>query len=156
MKLNLKCLKHESERDNVALLASYNDQSAAFNADCKALFEQIEEGISTTDGLGKMPLWDGYVGLKNYGRSVGTSAKRKMSQVRTGRGVCEFYAWLAAKKRPDIVVEFGAAFGASGMYWLAGLEQAGAGMLYSFEPNAVWCDHARRNFETVSPRFVLV
>jgi predicted O-methyltransferase YrrM len=36
-----------------------------------------------------------------------------------------FFAWLATARGAEIVVEVGTAFGISGMYWAAGLEQAG-------------------------------
>ena len=49
------------------------------------------------------------------------------------------------RKRPEIVVEFGAAFGASGMYWLAGLGATGHGRLFSFEPNPDWFPLAQAN-----------
>jgi len=155
VKLNLKCLKDASNRRNVALIQSYNAQEAGFVSDGQPVFEAIEATIADTDDKGKMPLWEGYQTIENYGRSVGKTAKRQMSQVRTGRAVCEFYAWLAARKKPEVVLEFGAAFGASGMYWLAGLEKARNGILYSFELNAIWCDIARGNFRSVSDRFCL-
>lgn len=155
MKLNLKCLKGDPANKNVTLLAGYNDQTAAYKARHKSEFVRIEATIEATDQKGKLPLWSGYRETETPGHDFGPNARRKMSQVRTGRASCIFYAWLVAQKQPDIVLEFGAAFGASGMYWLAGLEQTGKGTLFSYEPNPDWCPHARSNFQTVSDRFVL-
>ena len=59
------------------------------------------------------------------------------------------------QRRPATIVEFGAAFGVSGMYFTAGLEAAGSGHLYSFEINREWADIAERNIRSVSNRFTL-
>jgi predicted O-methyltransferase YrrM len=48
------------------------------------------------------------------------------------------FAWIAATRRPQMIVEFGTAFGISAMYWSAGLDQAGSGRLLTFEPNEIW------------------
>lgn len=116
----------------------------------------IEARIAETQSRGKLPLWDGYQGLANYGTRVGKGAARSVNEVRSGPGICRFYSWLVTRKAPEAVLEFGAAFGASGMYWLAGMEEAGQGRLYSFEPNALWCAIARENFAAVSTRATLV
>lgn len=154
MELSLKCIRTVGGK-NHELLTSYNDHQAGFYEDQKDLFSKIEKAISDTNDMGKMPLWKGYGDVPNYPTRVGPNAKRTMGQVRTTRGTCQFYAWLASKLKPQSVLEFGAAFGASGMYWLAGLEIAKAGTLFSFEPNEIWCDVARKNFEMVSDKFVL-
>jgi predicted O-methyltransferase YrrM len=57
--------------------------------------------------------------------------------------------------KPNAVLEFGAAFGASGMYWLARLSLYNRGKMYSFEPNEIWNPIARSNFGTVSDWHVL-
>lgn len=116
------------------------------------LFEPIEDQIHKTQQLGKQPLWDGYSDLQRYGRDVGPNAERSVKQVRSTPELCRFYAWLVTQKRPQAVLEFGAAFGVSGMYWLAGLEANQSGHLYSFEPNEVWFDIACENFAAVSSR----
>lgn len=67
----------------------------------------------------------------------------------------DLYAWLASSRRPSVIVEFGAAFGVSGMYWLAGLESAGRGHLYSSEINPAWAALAKENMAVVSNRFTL-
>ncbi|HEY2616211.1 MAG TPA: class I SAM-dependent methyltransferase [Acetobacteraceae bacterium] len=66
------------------------------------------------------------------------------------------FAWLAAARQPQAVVEIGTAFGISGMYWLAGLEIAGSGMLYTFEPNVDWASFAEANLKSISTRFLLI
>ena len=131
---------------------SWNGQSVADRR-----IRQIEDSIARTAQKGKLPLWEGYAALagSGYGRNVSDGAKRSINEVRSAKAICRFYAWLATRKRPEAILEFGAAFGASGMYWLAGLEENGAGTLHSFEPNQRWCEIARDNFATVSSRFVL-
>ena len=154
MKLNLKKVRGE-HGINDDLILSYNTQQAAVAASQQDMFAKIEQAISKTDERGKMPLWDGYDQIPNYATSTGPASKRKISQVRTGRGICQFYAWLAAQKKPETILEFGAAFGASGMYWLAGLAVSGKGQLVSFEPNELWCSIARENFKLISDQFLL-
>jgi predicted O-methyltransferase YrrM len=59
------------------------------------------------------------------------------------------------KRKPAIVVEFGSAFGVSGMYFASGLAEVKAGHLYSFEINHGWADIAERNIRSVSDRLTL-
>ncbi|CAN5310584.1 hypothetical protein BH10PSE9_BH10PSE9_21780 [soil metagenome] len=66
-----------------------------------------------------------------------------------------FYAWLAASRRPQVIVEFGTAFGVSGMYWLAGLKAATGGELLTFEPNTTWAAIADKNLAAISDRYTL-
>lgn len=117
--------------------------------------ELIESAARRTEDLGAMPLWAGYSELRDYPYAVGSGAQRTSEQVRTSRQLGGFFAWLVTKRRPTTIVEFGTAFGVSGMYFLAGIEQVGNGVLYTFEPNEVWAEVARRNLDEVSPRFVL-
>jgi predicted O-methyltransferase YrrM len=154
LRLNLKNVRGDRGVNN-DLILSYNTHQAAFAKSEQATFLKIEDAISKTDEKGKMPLWRGYDQIADYAQSTGPTSKRKISQVRTGRGICQFYAWMAAQKKPETILEFGAAFGASGMYWLAGLTIAGKGHLVSFEPNELWCSIARENFEMVSDQFIL-
>jgi predicted O-methyltransferase YrrM len=113
----------------------------------------IEARASATQALGPQPLWDGYAAAR--GRRAAPGATRSPDTVRTRPLAGQLFAWLAASRRPEAIVEFGTAFGVSGMYWLAGLEQAGTGHLFTFEPNAVWADIARSNLAAVSARFTL-
>ncbi len=53
------------------------------------------------------------------------------------------------------MVEFGTAFGTSGMYWLSGLESVRCGKLFTFEPNREWASIARENLRAISSRFEL-
>lgn len=110
------------------------------------LTSKIETLASQTNKLGEQPLWEGY-------QSEG--ATRNANQVRTKNIMGNFYAELITQRKPDIVVEFGAAFGVSGMYWLAGLEANRCGKLLSFEPNQIWADIARKNMQAISDRFML-
>jgi predicted O-methyltransferase YrrM len=67
----------------------------------------------------------------------------------------DLYAWLVAQRRPETVVEFGAGFGVSGMYFAAALEANRFGHLYSFEIHEGWADIAERTIAKVSNRFTL-
>jgi predicted O-methyltransferase YrrM len=155
LRLKLVSKKDNSRSKNDELILSYNSQQADFGQRCSVTFDKIEHVISLAEAKGELPLWDGYENVPEYTRSVGPGAKRKVSQVRTGKGICQFYAWLAWQKKPERILEFGAAFGASGLYWLAGIEEAKKGKLISFEPNPIWCKIARANFKQISKKFVL-
>jgi predicted O-methyltransferase YrrM len=100
-------------------------------------------------------LWSGYESLPDIGGRSYRGVKRSSDEVRTSSAMGRFFAWLVTDRRPAVVVEFGTAFGVSGMFWLSGLERNGAGRLLTFEPNEVWADIARRNLAAVSRRFEL-
>jgi predicted O-methyltransferase YrrM len=68
----------------------------------------------------------------------------------------DLYSWLVSARRPETIVEFGSGFGVSGMYFTAGLEQAGLGHLYSFEINDEWAQVAERAIAEISDRFTLI
>ena len=106
----------------------------------------IEAVAVATDQLGPQRLAD------EYGEPGG---ERTPAVVRSSSAAGDVYAWLAQQRRPATIVEFGAAFGVSGMYFAAGLEAAGSGHLYSFEINREWADIAERNIRSVSNRFTL-
>ena len=118
------------------------------------LAPRIEARAAETQKLGARPLWDGYTGPK-VGAGYTAVASRSSDQVRTGAAYGNAYSALAASRRPAAIVEFGTAFGVSGMYWLAGLEAAEHGHLYTFEPNDDWSPIAKTNLEAISPRFTL-
>lgn len=155
MSFNMRTLRVGENSKHAQLFRIYPTERAAHDTMHADLFAQLENTISATNELGRLPLWDDYKKLSNYGRAIGDNPKRKMSEVRTKSEFCRFYAWLAEKMAPEAIVEFGAAFGASGMYWLAGLSQIEGGTLYSFEPNEVWHPIAEGNFNSVSPKHVL-
>lgn len=100
----------------------------------------IETVAKRTNGLGAQKL------DKAYGEVGGV---RMPNVVRTAARLGDFYAWLVQQRRPATVVEFGSAFGVSGMYFAAGLVAAGRGHLYSFEINREWADIAERNIRSV-------
>ena len=87
-----------------------------------------------------------------YGQS---GATRRPDEVRSSSTAGNLYAWLVSYRKPEVVVEFGSAFGVSGMYWLAGIEKLGRGHLYSFEMNLEWAEVARRNISAIGRRFTL-
>jgi len=99
-----------------------------------------------------MRLWEGYSHTGSFKQELGNES-RQPNQVRTATSIGSFYADLVEKRMPELVVEFGTAFGVSGMYWLAGLERIQRGHLLTFEPNTEWAELARRNLSSISTRF---
>jgi predicted O-methyltransferase YrrM len=114
----------------------------------------IEQRAAATQSMGPKPLWDGYKNVSHYPR--GTSGSRSPNQVRSRPVMGSFFAWLTAQRRPEYIVEFGTAFGVSGMYWLSGIRQNGRGQLLTFEPNQVWAEIARENLAAIDGRFTSV
>ena len=108
--------------------------------------DHIESLAAATNTLGPQRLAD------EYGESGGT---RTPNRIRSLSSFGDLYAWLVQRRRPARVVEFGTAFGVSGMYFCAGLDAVGAGHLYTFEINPDWADIAERNLRSVSNRFTL-
>ena len=98
--------------------------------------------------MGPQPLWDGY-GADNIAGDT-----RMPAGVRTTAAMGNFYSWLVRAWRPEVIVEFGTAFGVSGMYFLAGLEANGKGKLLTFEPNETWRRMAVACLEKIGTRFV--
>src|SRR5688500_9842341 len=109
---------------------------------------EIERLAEQANDLGPQPLWSGYPPATR-------GPTRRADDVRTARAMGELYTRLVERRRPEIIVEFGAAFGVSGMYWLAGIEANGAGQLLSFEPNAAWAHVAQENLACIGTRFRL-
>lgn len=114
-----------------------------------ALSAQIESLAQETNRLGAQPLWEGYQ-ENNLG-----GATREPDNVRTAPAIGNFYSHLVQQRRPQTIVEFGTAFGVSGMYFLAGLKANGAGRLLTFEPNEIWAGLAQKNLSRISDRFQL-
>lgn len=104
---------------------------------------EIESSAQATDKLGALPL------AKAYGQP---GATRKPKQVRAASWQGDLYAYLVGRHDPKIVVEFGSAFGVSGMYLSSELRR---GWMYSFEINPSWADIAERNIKSVTDRFTL-
>ncbi|MCP2729728.1 O-methyltransferase [Limnofasciculus baicalensis] len=114
--------------------------------------QKIEQIASETNSLGRQPLWDGYL-TNDPANDRGST--RMPNNVRTASVMGDFYTSLVTKRRPNLIVEFGTAFGVSGMYFLAGLEANQEGELLTFEPNKIWADIARKNLNQISNRFNL-
>ncbi len=119
----------------------------------------IETIAAETEALGRQALWEGYADAYKRdadmpwaGKAMARSSEEVRSQPRMGR----VFAWLAATRKPGVIVEVGTAFGVSGMYWVAGLEQAGGGELLTFDPNETWHAIASRNIARISPRATAV
>lgn len=155
MKLSLTCLRSTARSRHAALIASYNAERHAFFDLRRPQLRRIERRLAQTEAKGAQPLWDGYAALTDYPGNTGPGATRLPSQVRTAKGVCRFYLWLSHCIAAQNVVEIGSAFGASGMYWLAGLAERPSAHLYTFEPNPVWASIARQNLGAVGERFTL-
>lgn len=107
----------------------------------------IEELAQKTNQLGPQPLWSGYAGNNIAGPT------RMPDGVRTTKTMGNLYTYLVTKLQPNVIVEFGTAFGVSGMYFLAGIESNKKGQLLTFEPNEGWRRLAIRNLSQVSDRF---
>ena len=114
-----------------------------------AYSEKIEGLASETNAAGPQPLWEGYGDNDAFGQT------RIPNSVRTTAAMGNLYSLLVERKKPDIVVEFGTAFGVSGMYFLAGINNNDKGQLLTFEPNEVWAKMARYNLSQISHRFTL-
>ena len=113
----------------------------------------IERRAWETEELGPQPLWSGYREIADY--PTDAEGARSSREVRSDARMGRFYAWLAAQRYPEVIVEFGTAYGVSGMYWLAGLNAARGGTLLTFEPNATWAAIADRNLAAISDRYTL-
>lgn len=113
---------------------------------------QIEQIAKETNDSGPQPLWEGYQS-GDPGNKRGNT--RKSNEVRTDSVMGDFYAELVRNRKPTIVVEFGTAFGVSGMYFLSGLEVNANGRLLTYEPNDVWAGFAKNNLSKISNRFQL-
>lgn len=108
---------------------------------------RIEELAKETNQFGPQPLWSGYQGNNIAGPT------RTPDVVRTSPTIGNLYCDLVQKLKPNTIVEFGTAFGVSGMYFLAGIESNRKGQLLTFEPNDVWRNIAVRNLAQISNRF---
>jgi predicted O-methyltransferase YrrM len=114
-----------------------------------AVHNAVEERAKRTHQTGDRPLWEGYQSVKDYPKTGDT---RKPDEVRSEAQLGRFYTWLASRREENAIVEFGTAFGVSGMYWLSGMK---AGRLYTFEPNRDWAASAEENLRAISDRFTL-
>ncbi|MDX2180014.1 MAG: class I SAM-dependent methyltransferase [Bryobacteraceae bacterium] len=106
--------------------------------------ERIEALADATAKRGEFPLH------ASYGKPGDV---RNPDAVRSAADIGRLYRWLVLEKRPDVVVEFGTAFGVSGMYWLSGLEAIGHGELLTFEVNEIWRKIAVDNLGRIGRRF---
>jgi len=110
---------------------------------------KIEILARQTNDRGSQPLWSGY-GSNNI-----AGPERTPNQVRTPALLGSLYTQLVQRRKPSAIVEFGTAFGVSGMYFLAGINSNDHGHLFSFEPNEVWGNIAARNLSQIDRRFTL-
>lgn len=136
------------KRDPASWLAQHFDGSVAPSLP-SAFSERIEALAAATQQLGPQPLWQGYGKDNRFGPT------RLPNQVRTASALGDVYSAIVRARRPSIIVEFGTAFGVSGMYFLAGLEANEHGSLFTFEPNEVWATLARANLAAISQRYRL-
>ena len=133
------------KREPSSWLAS-NLPAESFKPRRAAHARRIEARTAATQRLGAKPLWPG------YGQD---GAVRTANEVRTSARMGCLFTWLVLRRKPSVVVEFGTAFGTSGMYWLSGLETTRSGKLFTFEPNREWATIARENLIAISQRFDL-
>ena len=111
--------------------------------------KKIEKLADYTNKKGSQPLWEGY-----HGNNAGGS-NRMPNSVRSAPAIGNLFTYLVQEKKPEIIVEFGTAFGVSGMYFLAGLNINNGGLLLTFDPNKVWAELAEENLLQISDRFKL-
>jgi predicted O-methyltransferase YrrM len=119
----------------------------------------IERVARRLQRSGSYPLWDGY--REVYARDsavplAGASQVRSSNEVRSEASMGCFFTWLVEQRKPDLVVEFGTAFGVSAMYWAAGLDRNERGRLLTFEPNETWHAIARQHLQSFSARVLPV
>jgi predicted O-methyltransferase YrrM len=124
-------------------------QSTSIETHSAPCEHKIEELARKTNQRGSHALWTGY-GTHNVGGPT-----RRPDDVRTTSAMGRIYANLVMMRKPDVVVEFGTAFGVSGMYFLAGIEANQQGQLLTFEPNLEWAEIARANLVQIGKRFQL-
>jgi predicted O-methyltransferase YrrM len=135
-------------RDPASWLARYFEGPVAGSTP-SAFSARIEALAAATHRLGPQPLWQG------YGKDNRLGPTRTPNQVRTASALGDLYSAIVHARRPSTIVEFGTAFGVSGMYFLAGLEQSEHGVLFTFEPNEIWAELARANLSAISARYRL-
>lgn len=111
---------------------------------------KIERLADQTNRLGLQLLWEG------YGASRADRTTRMPNEVRTKPEMGDLFTFLVQKRKPNVVVEIGTAFGVSGMYFLAGFEFNKEGKLLTFEPNERWANLANKNLSQISNKYVLV
>lgn len=113
----------------------------------------IEKRAAKTERLGEFPVHEVYASPELHEVRERYGMTRHSNLLRSSRDLGRFYRWLVVNRKPEIVVEFGTAFGVSGMYWLAGLEANGFGELLTFEINEEMRRIAVANLSTVGRRF---
>ena len=113
----------------------------------------VEKRCRLTNETGEHPLWSGYSTVKNYKNAH--SKVRRSNNVRTSSEYGRLYVWLVDRLRAKTVVEYGTAFGSTGMYWLSGLKHTG-GKLFTYEPNDIWAELAAKNLSAISSNYALI
>jgi len=124
-----------------------------------ARMREIERIASSINALGPQPLWEGYRATYQHKPDVPwaqAALSRTPDQVRSQAEIGCLFAWLAVRRGPRLIVEFGTAFGISAMYWGAGLDQVESGRLLTFEPNEVWHAIAAARLAEFSSRAIPV
>lgn len=119
----------------------------------EAEIKQIDRQFKIAESEGALPIWEGYRTLERYPRN--TKGARTASQVSTPSNYGSFYVGLVVEFKPKVIVEFGAAYGVSGMYFLTGVNRIKIGHLYSFEPNSAWAKIGLENLSAISLSYTL-
>jgi hypothetical protein len=73
------------------VFACFETQKESFMAENAAVFEGMEATIKRTNNVGRLPLWEEYKNVENYGRVIDDNPKRKMQDVRTKAEFCQLY-----------------------------------------------------------------
>ena len=139
-------------QDNDSWMARHLKQgSQRIRADRRAA--KIERLSARNDKLGSQKVLETYLQLKDCYDGPDT---RTRSEVRCSFRMGNFFSHLVRLRKLEIVVEFGAALGVSGMFWLSALETNGRGRLLSFELNEIWAEIAEKNLAAIGTRFKMV
>jgi predicted O-methyltransferase YrrM len=107
----------------------------------------IEKRAIITNAQGEQPLWNGY--------KAASKTTRSSNQVRTQPTMGNLFTHIVQRKKAENVIEFGTAFGVSGMYFLAGLKANNYGQLLTFDPNNVWAKLADENLKQIGHPYKL-
>ena len=70
MVFRIRKLRVRGDSQIADVFARFERQKEAFLADNAAVFEEIEATIKHTNDLGKLPLWEEYKNVENYGRVI--------------------------------------------------------------------------------------
>jgi predicted O-methyltransferase YrrM len=144
-KINISWIKKEKNTNLFSIFPS-----TKLTPEISRYSKKIEKIAETTNGLGPQPLWDG------YGKNNIAGKTRMPDGVRTNYNMGNLYSQIVKHLQPNVIVEFGTAFGVSSMYFLSGIQENSFGHLFTFEPNNQWRDIAVKNISEIGNQFTSI